>query len=264
LEERLAKAHRLEAVGRLASEIADTCADLLRNVSRSGDELLASLGETPLRAHGEVIFGDVNRATNFLRQLSAYSHKQAQDASPVDVNRVLRDLEPVLKKIAGDDIELVLPRKASALYVDVDAERVERVLVNIAAYGRTRMPTGGRLIVELARVAVDRKFTSKYPNVREGGHALIRVSEVRTGRMTWPIAPRAAGAAASGAETPESPGVDLGALQTLIGECGGHIWMNAEPGGNMEVKIRLPLRPGERTAPTARTSGNAVTRWFQS
>ncbi|HEY7284418.1 MAG TPA: PAS domain S-box protein [Vicinamibacterales bacterium] len=265
-EERLREAHRMEAVGRLASEVADTCDSLLQNVSRSGEEFLAALGgDAPLRQQGETIFNDVTRATSFLRQLSAYGQKQARALSPVDVNRVLRDLEPVLKRVAGDDIELVLPRKASALNVDVEAERVERVLVNVAAYGRARMPSGGRLIVELARVAVDRNFVTKHPNVRQGGHALIRITEVkRANRTLWPIGLRDVMPAASAA-APERPGVDLGPLQTLIGDCGGHLWMNAEPGGDMEVKIRLPLRPAEQRPRMARASGRrAVARWFAS
>jgi len=264
-EERLIRAHRLEAVGRVAAETADTCDTLLRNVSRSGHELLASLGgDTPQRHEGEALFADVTRAAGFLRQLSAYGHKQARASLPVDVIQVLRDLEHVLRNVAGDDIELVLPRKGSALNVDVDVERVERILVNVAAYGRARMPSGGRLIVELARVAVDRRFTTKYPNVREGGHALIRISEVRAPSAVWSIGLRDARPSVSGAVV-ERPGVDLGALQALIGDCGGHLWMNAEPGGNMEVKIRLPLRAPAPNAHVARSAGRrAMVRWFQS
>src|SRR3989442_2197923 len=180
VEERLRQAHRMEAVGRLASEVAVTCDNLLRNVSQDGQQWLATVGSNTAQRHqGELIFGEVTRAASFLRQLSVYGDKQTSTLAWVDVNKVLRDLEPVLKRVAGDDIELVLPKKVSALNVDVDAERVERVLVNVAAYGRARMPAGGRLIVELGRVAVNRNFVMKYPNVREGGHALIRITKVR-------------------------------------------------------------------------------------
>jgi hypothetical protein len=128
------------------------------------------------------------------------------------------------------------------------------------------MPSGGRLIVELARVAVDRNFITKYPNVRQGAHALIRVTEVRAAaRADWPIGVREPdGGSASGA-TSERPGVDLGALQALIRDCGGHLWMKAEPGGDMEVKIHLPLRQDpSRSAGVVRSGrGRSVARWFQ-
>lgn len=267
VEERLRQAQRMEAVGRLASEVAVTCDNLLRDVSQDGQRWLATVDSNTAQRHrGELIFGEVTRAASFLRQLSVYGEKQTNALAWVDVNNVLRDLAPVLKRVAGDDIELVLPKKGSALNVDVEAERVERVLVNIAAYGRTRMRSGGQLIVELARVAVDRDFVTKYPNVRQGVHALISVTEVRAAaRADWPVGVREA-VEATGAAS-ERPGVDLGALQALIGDCGGHLWMKAEPGGDMEVKIHLPLRP-EDTSTSAGVVRSArkrsVSRWFQS
>jgi hypothetical protein len=258
----------MEAVGRLASEVAVTCDNLLRNVSQDGQQWLATVGSNTAQRHqGELIFGEVTRAASFLRQLSAYGDKQTRAVDPVDVNRVLQDLEPVLKQVAGDDIELVLPKKVSALNVDVEGERVERVLVNVAAYGRARMPSGGRLIVELARVTVDRNFVTKYPNVRQGAHALITVTEVKApARAGWPNDIRRPVEGTANKATSERPGVDLGALQALIGDCGGHLWMKAEPGGDMELKIHLPLRPDtSRSAGVARTGrGRAMGRWFQT
>jgi hypothetical protein len=255
-------------VGRLASEVAVTCDNLLRDASQEARQWLAAIGgNTAQRHQGELIVGEVTRAASLLRQLSVYGEKQTRALAPVDVNVVLRELEPILKRVAGDDIELVLPKKVAALDVDVDAERVERVLVNVAAYGRSRMPSGGRLVVELARVAVDRSFVTKYPNVRQGAHALIRVTEVRAARRAqWPIVVGERAAAPAGATTPESPGVELGALQGLIRDCGGHLWMKAEPGGDMEVRIHLPLRSPDRpTTGAARSSrGRSVGRWFLS
>ena len=83
---------------------------------------------------GERLLHEVTRAAGFLRQLGVYGKKQATALEPIDVNRVLRDLEPVLKRVAGDEIELVLPKTSSPVNVDVEAERVERVLVNVASY----------------------------------------------------------------------------------------------------------------------------------
>ena len=269
VEERLRQAQRMEAVGRLASEVAVTCDNLLRNVSLDGQQWLATVGSNTAERHrAELIFGEVTRAASLLRQLSVYGAKEASAPAGVEVNEVLRDLAPVLKRVAGDGIELVLPKKIVALNVDVDPERVERVLVNIAAHGRARMPSGGRLIVELARVVVDRDFVTKYPNVRQGAHALISVTEVRTAAPAgWLIGIREPVEASPIGATSEPPGVDLGALQVLIGDCGGHLWMNAERRGDMELKIHLPLR----SADTPKGAGvlrsalrSSVSSWFQS
>src|SRR5262249_4056989 len=128
VEESRRQAQRMEAVGRLASEVAVTCENLLRHVSQEGQRWLATVRRNNGQRHqGELIRHDVTRAATVLRQLSGFGEKQASALGGVDVNAVLRSLAPALKRVAGEDIELVLPKKVVALDVDVDAERVERV-----------------------------------------------------------------------------------------------------------------------------------------
>jgi len=245
VERKLHQARRLEAVGRLASEVAVTCDALLRDVARGGEQWLDAVGsDGALRQQGELLLGEVSRAAGFLRQFAAYGSTQLSALDPVDVQRVLRDLEPVLKRIAGDDIELVLPKTSAALEVDVEAERVERVLVNVAGYARERMPHGGRVRIELSTITVGRRFLARYPNVRPGAHALITVTEERrAARQGLPPDVRDEPAAAD-ARRPVSdrPGVDVGVLLELVGTSGGHLWMDAAPSGNMTLKIHLPKR----------------------
>jgi ribosomal protein L13 len=248
----------MEAVGRLASEVAGTCDNLLRDVSQDARQWLETIDrDSAFRHQVELLLQEVTRGAGFLRQLAVYATKQAS-LEPTDVNKVLRDLEPVLKRIAGDDIELVLPKTLSAVHVDVEPERVERILVNVAGYSRTRMPAGGRLTIELATVVIGREFAAKYPNVRPGDHVLITVTEMRgRSRSDVPIG--------SGIETAKSntmrsesdrPGVDLGVLQGLIRDCGGHLWMRADPTGDTVLKMRLPQRVLDGPAP-----GRG--RWFR-
>ena len=248
LEERLGPAQRMESVGRLASEVAVTCANLLGDVHQDVQRWLNTAGTDASLSHqGELLLDEVRRASGFLRQLAAYGDEQTNALSPVDLNKVLRDLGPVLKRVAGDEVDLGLPRTASPLIVDVPALRVERLLVNLAAYGRERMPFGGRLNIEVATVTLDQAFLEKYPNVRRGQHALITATETRLTTRSegplrlheWPVRTR------SDRESSASLGVDLGALQGLIGECGGHLWVTAVPHGDMVVRIHLPLRPAD-------------------
>ena len=271
VEARLRQAQRMEAVGRLASEVAVTCDNLLRDVTQDGRQWLAAIGsDAAMRHQGEQLLGEVTRAAGFLRQLGVYGSTQVSALEPVTVNRVLKDMEAVLKRLTGDDIELILPKGASPVDVDVDAERVERVLVNVASYARQRMPYGGRLRIDLSTVVVDRRFIAKYPNVRPGDHALITVTEVRgTVPSDGPAGLRPAPSATDASAAPaDSPGVDLGALLGLIGDCGGHLWMNAEPPGNMVLKIHLPARvpEGQTEARAPRPQAdrrNTVARWFR-
>ena len=252
LEERLGPAQRMESVGRLASEVAVTCANLLGDVHQDVQRWLNTAGtDASLRHQGQMLLDEVTRASGFLRQLAVYGDEQASASSPVDINKVLRDLGPVLKRVAGDEVDFDLPRPAPPLVVDVQADRVERLLVNLAAYGRERMPFGGRLKIELATVILDQAFLEKYPNVRRGKHALITATEIRrTARTEGPLRLR---------EPSASVGVDLGALQGLIRECGGHLWVTAVPHGDMEVRIHLPLRSSD-AAVTRNLTGSLLTQ----
>jgi signal transduction histidine kinase len=263
LEDRLRQAQRMEAVGRLASEVAVTCDALLRDVARDAQEWLATIAShDALGRRGEMLLADLARAAGFLRQLGAYGDRQVRALEPVSVQRVLRDLAPVLKGVAGDPIELVLPKASGSFDVDVEAERLERVFVNVASYARERMPHGGQVKVDLATTVVGRRFVARYPNIRPGPHVLITVTEL-------PGAGEPHGGTERRARSSYKPGVDLGALGDLIGTCGGHLWMEAQPAGNMMVKIHLPkpTTPGatDPRGPGARADRRGrLARWLRT
>jgi hypothetical protein len=130
------------------------------------------------------------------------------------------------------------------------------------------MPFGGRLRIELGKIVVDRHFTAKHPNVRLGPHALVTVTESRRTTQTDGLL-RLRGeetGTASQSTVAVQTRVDLGTLQELVGECGGHLWMTVQPLGDMIVKIRLPLQtasgqPQRASAPGSRV--RSIASWFQ-
>jgi signal transduction histidine kinase/coenzyme F420-reducing hydrogenase delta subunit len=255
LEERLRQAQRMEAVGRLASEVALTCDALLSDVARGAHEWLARVGsDDALRRQAERLLTDVTRAASFLRQLGMYGNEQVRALEPVSAQRVLRDLAPVLKRLVGDQIELVLPKSAGSFNVDVDAERLERVLINVAGYARERMPSGGQVRIDLATTAVGRRFVARYSNVRPGDHVLITVTEL-------PAVGEFRGDSERSSRSSDKPGIDLGVLVGLIASCGGHLWLEAQPAGNMVLKIHLPKPPA---ANATDNRGGRLSRWFRS
>ena len=183
LQERLGQGQRMEAVGRLASEVAVTCGNLLSDVHHDVQEWLVSAGgSASARQQGEHLLAELTRAAGFLRQLAAYGDEQARTPALADLNTVIRDLEPVLKRVAGESVDVHVSDASSRLNVDVGTERIERLLVNLASFGRARMPFGGQLKIELGTTVVDRRFVAKHPNVRLGPHALITVTESRHSR----------------------------------------------------------------------------------
>jgi hypothetical protein len=244
LEEKLRNSQRMEAVARYASEVAVTCDNLLGRVKQEGQQWLDRIDSDTARYHGELLLDEVTRAARFLRQLAVYGNEQKNAPELVDVSKVLRDLEPVLKRVAGGSIELVLPKASLPLNLDVEAERLERILVSVAAFGREGMPPAGRLMIEVASVMLDRDFVAKHPNVRPGAHVLLTVSKVKGAvRSDVSAALRKLTAGGSATVSPsDNPGVDLETLQALVSDCGGHLWMMAEPPGDMVLKIHLPRR----------------------
>jgi chromosome segregation ATPase len=272
LQERLSQAHRLEAVGRFASEIAVTCSNLLSDIyDKSRQWLMTVSSEPDSRKQGQVLLDEVSRAAGFLHQLAEFGDEQARTPMLVDLNTLIRDLEPVLKRVAGGDVEVQVWDTSSPLNVDVRVERVERLLVNLASYGRGRMPFGGRLKIELGTIVVDRHFAAKHPSVRLGLHALITVTEIRSAARADGASPLRSGTTgnSSNVKAGSKPGVDFATLQGLVSECGGHLWMKVQPLGELVAKIRLPLvstheQAVPRTVATRSGRERLTTRLFQS
>jgi PAS domain S-box-containing protein len=269
LHDRLSQAHRMEAVGRLATEVAVTCGNLLTGVHENAQQWLTTDRSQPAsRHHGEMLLEEIARAGGLLRQLAVYGDEESRRPAVVELRTVVRDVAPVLKRVAGDGVDVQLPAASAPLNVDAGAERVKRLLVNLAASGRERMPSGGRLKIELGTTVVDRHFAAKHPNVRLGPHALVTVTESRRPARTTGLLQLADTDGAAGSRSPAvQTRVDLGTVQELVSECGGHLWMTVEPVGDMVVKIRLPLattygEPSRHTsAPLSRA--RILGNWFQ-
>ena len=240
LQEKLNRAQQMEAVGRMAAEVALTCVSFLQDATNHGRRLIATLEDgSEARRSSEHMIGGVDRVAASLRQLARYADDQVTNLEPVDLHRVMRDLEPILQELAGDDVQVVLPEQPAQelppFNVDLTAQRVERLLVNLARYSRGRIASGGRMVFEIASTTVDGQFVAKNPNVRRGAHVLLTVTQDGTEAST-------AGGNGSGPTVFGTAGGDLSALHGLVRHCGGHLWMDTETTGETKIKIHLPLR----------------------
>jgi hypothetical protein len=167
----------------------------------------------------------------------------------------------VLKQVVGERIDVVTPKASSNPFdVEVDAERVERILVTVAAYARARIADGGQMKIDLATTTVGRRLIARFPSVRPGPHVLVTVTELPGARASrHEEAPAASG---------DKPGVDLGGLMDLVSNCGGHLWVDAQPAGNLVVKIHLPRAAAGATSATRRSDvhserGGRLARWLR-
>lgn len=270
LEERLRRAHRLEAVGRLASEVAVTCDAVLRDAARDCERWLATNGtDAEHLRQGELLLAEVKRAASVLQRFAVYGDKQVSALALVSVPRVFGDLEPVMKRIVGDEIELVFAALSPSLDVDVEAEHLERIFVNVASYARERMPRGGQVRIEAASTVVGRRFLARYPHARPGPHVLITVAERPRAHCPELQAdlPYMHDAQEGIDSASEKPGLEIGALLDVVVNAGGHLWMEAEPAGGLMLKIHLPMRadddgPEPQAAATPSERGRFA-NWFR-
>jgi hypothetical protein len=239
LRQRIELAHRMEAVGRLASEAAAACGNLLADVHQNVQQwLMAFTGDMVARQRAELVLDDVTRAAGLIRQLSGYVDENGRVPRDVDLSAIIRDLEPVLRRVAGQDVEFRLPEDIPAVRLGLSSERVDRLLVNLASYGRERMPEGGRVTIDFATVDVDRESAARHTNLRPGAYALITMTKSRPRdreQMQNSTVQRPRG------RSGRTPGVELGTLQAQVGECGGHLWMTIDPQGDIVSKLYLPL-----------------------
>ena len=127
------------------------------------------------------------------------------------------------------------------------------------------MPLGGRLKIELGTTVVDRHFVARHPNVRLGSARSCdgdgKPARDPNRRASAPS--RATKPGRARAAQPIQTRLDLGALQELVGHCGGHLWMTVEPAGDTIVKIRLPLVTAYGEPPRRSRRVPSLARWFQ-
>src|SRR5581483_2919431 len=146
IEEQLRQASKMEAVGQLAGGIAHDFNNLLTVITAYSGLLIEVSGDKS----GELkeISAAARRAATLTRQLLAFSRKQLVQPKVLDINAVITEVEPMLKRLIGEDIEIVLSLDHSIAPVRIDPGQIEQVLLNLAVNARDAMPTGGVLRIE--------------------------------------------------------------------------------------------------------------------
>jgi PAS domain S-box-containing protein len=182
LEAQLQRSQKMEAVGRLAGGIAHDFNNMLMAILGCSEFLLSALGEgEPLRQDVEEIKKAGERAAGLTRQLLAFSRRQVLQPRVLDLNAVVIDVEKMLRRAIGEDIELVLSLDPQLGLVRADPAQLEQVIINLAINARDAMPTGGRLTLETLNVELDRDYSHNHVFVKPGSYAMLAVSDTGFG-----------------------------------------------------------------------------------
>jgi CheY-like chemotaxis protein len=183
------------------------------------------------------------RAKDLTRQLLAFSRKQVLEMKAVDVNSVVTGFEKLLRRLIGEDIDLVMALASRKLTVKADTAQLEQVLMNLAINARDAMPQGGTLTIETEMVELDKAYAERKPGVVPGTHVMIVISDTGCGMNPETIEhifePFFT---TKGAE--KGTGLGLATSYGIVKQHGGSIWVYSEPDKGTTFKIHLPLHAG--------------------
>ncbi|MFZ5443357.1 MAG: ATP-binding protein [Myxococcota bacterium] len=255
LEAQLRQSQKMEAVGRLAGGVAHDFNNLL-TVINANCELLLGEPDFPaaLREDVQMVHAAGTSAAQLTRQLLAFSRKQVMQPVTLDLNALMGNVEKMLRRVIGEDIELVTHRAPDLWATRVDRSQMEQVLVNLAVNARDAMANGGKLTLETGNVTLDAEYAANHPEVTPGEYVLLAVTDNGTGiprellhKVFEPF---------FSTKGTRGTGLGLSMVYGIVKQSGGHVNVYSEVGRGTSFKLYLPrdrAQPAPPRAPPTRT-----------
>ncbi len=240
-EEQLAQSRRLEAVGQLAGGIAHDFNNLLGVITGYCDLLLRDIGSLdPRSVRVEQIRRAAERAAGLTRQLLAFSRKQILQPTVLDLNQVVADVEKMLRRLIGENIDLKTELSPGLRAVKADPGQIEQVVVNLAVNARDAMPNGGQLTVETANLELDEAYAREHAGVSAGPHVRLTVSDTGHG-MDADTLSHIFEPFFTTKEPGRGTGLGLATVYGIVQQSGGHVTVRSEPGHGSSFRVCLPV-----------------------
>ncbi len=240
LEQQLRQAQKMEAVGRLAGGIAHDFNNILTAITGYADLLLEDLGATdPRRQDADEIHKAADRAAGLTRQLLAFSRQQVLQPTVLEVNKLVSDLEKMLRRLLGEDVELGTRLAPTTGRVKADPGQLEQVIMNLAVNARDAMPNGGKLTLETGNVDLDGAYAADHYPARAGPFVMLAVSDTGIG-MSEETQVHMFEPFFTTKEKGKGTGLGLATVYGIIKQSGGFIWVYSEVGHGTTFKLYLP------------------------
>ncbi|MFA5596657.1 MAG: PAS domain S-box protein [Pusillimonas sp.] len=240
LESRLRQIQRMDAIGQLTSGVAHDFNNLL-TVILGNAEILAELvqGQPTLLERARSIADAGQQGAELTRRLLAFAREQPLDPQPVDANKVIGSMQPLLERALGEHITLRITPADGLWQAMADASQLENAVLNLALNARDAMPDGGTLTVETGNIWFSNEFVQRQPDMAAGEYVMVAVSDEGMGipghirdRIFEPFFTTKAGG--------QGTGLGLPMVYGFIKQSGGHIDIDSTPGKGTTIKMFLP------------------------
>lgn len=239
LEEQLRQSQKLEAIGQLAGGVAHDFNNLLTVIGGYASMLIGKLPEgSPHLSGVEEIKKASDRASALTRQLLAFSRKQILQPKFLDLNVVIRDLEKMVRRLIGEDIDLLCITSPILGKIKADPGQIEQVLLNLIVNARDAMPNGGKLTIEASNVELSEEYAQRHA-AQPGPFVMLAVSDTGCG-MDAEIQPRVFEPFFTTKGAGKGTGLGLATVYGIVKQSGGNIKIYSEVGQGSTFKIYLP------------------------
>jgi PAS domain S-box-containing protein len=255
-EERLRRAERMESVGRLAGGVAHEANNQMTVILGAAEFLARAITDEAARMDVEHIRRAARRTASITQQLLAFSRRQVLQPQLVDLNAVVRALEPILQRALGEVSQIRLRLSGDLGQVRADPGQLDQVLLNLALNARDAMPNGGTLTIETVNVVVDERYAAgkTVEAVAPGAYVALIVSDTGAG-MDRETLSHIFEPFFTTKGVGEGTGLGLATVYGIVSQSGGFVSAYSEPGQGSSFRIYLPFAGtrGEPERPAAAT-----------